>query len=1472
MKKVLLCVILAGVMVIEGAPAKSQTVQRDTAHEDALKARAEMPFCGVPKRALVHTMQQYKALKQEAVSKGRLAKRVMALSPKSFPVLTAKFADSGADDWPVNRMQQQLFDGPWPTGTMRDFYLDMSYSQFTVSGTVYGWQQVAHDQSYYSTHRTRFDNPNSKEFFKEVLDLTDASVDFTQYDNDGPDGLPNSGDDDGYVDTVWFISAGQQGDNNIWPHFYNYSLWFGNAYETKDLGANGSPLKVEDYLVVNALESFSTNMTGIGVFCHEFGHALGLPDLYDIDGSSFGIGAWSLMSQYSLIRTGAGNGQNRPVGMDAWCKAHLGWIVPEIISPGQTLHKTIRDSYRHPEAYILWRNGQPGDEYFLIENRQAFGFDQGIWNTGLLVWHIDNAKFKFGSGGVGWDNSGNADETHRGVDLLEADGRETFGDDGDPYPGASGNNRFDQNSTPNSHDYQGFDTGVAITNIVEVETDIIADLSIRTNLLTSTIASPGDEAFFRAGDEITIRGTAGGTDFKRYTLEYGEGLAPSVWTPIATSTTPVQESVLGVWNSSLIMNSGFYTIRLTVHDSQDILVTSVAVHIATDYQAGWPVAIEDRIIAPAAGIGDLEGDGDLEIVVGDAHVARSTAKLYVFDRHGKIKPGWPQQVFGPGRVAVTAPVLADLDQNGDLEIIATTNGQVYAFHHDGTNVVGWPKNLASGVSPAVRDLDGDGALEVIITDATANQIHVLSADGKEKPGWPQTNNEPPGFRGFRTTAALADIDGDGKVEVIAKDGLGKTYAWRHDGQAVLGWPAGPASPAFDGFTAPPVIGDINNDGKMEIIASAGKNIYGFTYEGKILDGWPVTVDATNIRIHLALGDIDGDGKIDVVAQSESVGADRRIYFDRLHVFNWQGKPLAGWPANATVKIARLNPTHNYTEITGPIIGDINGDNKAEILITDGQQLDAFNSFGQQLLEGWPKALPPIVEQGNVHFIHYYSPTLTDLDKDGDIEVVLGAEGYVTIWDLSAPYNNDGLQWSTWQGNGWHTGEYGFKVPQRNIPPQIAALPDTSFANDTMLEIALDDYVYDFNDAESSLKWSVLGNDSIQVTIAQDTRIARFAAPGFIGTKAIVFVVTDPQGATARDTMRVTALPAIGFEADLAPRHHGNGNVTISDWVQAGRFVAALDTAQINPNEFQRADCAPMLSCGDGRLTISDWVRAGRYAAGLDSVVSACGPEQPSSSTAAAKNVALAAAEAEPRIIRVVNIRFSRGQVDTLAVELVSQGDENAVGFSLNFDMEALTFKEVILGSGATGATLNVNTSQIANGRVGVALALSAGRKFSAGTYPLVRVIVTVNSNTHADSTRLEFGDQLIAREVVEVNANTLPAAWIGGTFAIEKTTSVEETAGKVPSSFELGANYPNPFNPETTIAYAIPVQVHVTLRIYNLQGQLVRTLVDEQKSPGYYRIVWDGRNDAGIKVSSGLYLYTIIAGNFKATKKMVMLK
>ncbi|MEO8399905.1 MAG: T9SS type A sorting domain-containing protein, partial [Ignavibacteriaceae bacterium] len=101
---------------------------------------------------------------------------------------------------------------------------------------------------------------------------------------------------------------------------------------------------------------------------------------------------------------------------------------------------------------------------------------------------------------------------------------------------------------------------------------------------------------------------------------------------------------------------------------------------------------------------------------------------------------------------------------------------------------------------------------------------------------------------------------------------------------------------------------------------------------------------------------------------------------------------------------------------------------------------------------------------------------------------------------------------------------------------------------------------------------------------------------------------------------------------------------------------------------------------------------------------------------------------------------------------------------------------------------------------------------------------------------------------------------------------VETVEIKIPSEYKLEQNYPNPFNPTTNIKYQIPEDKHVSLKIYNIIGQLVKVLVDDNQATGSYSIQWDGRDNHGAAISSGVYLYRIEAGDFVTNKKMIYMK
>src|SRR5262249_22663388 len=150
---------------------------------------------------------------------------------------------------------------------------------------------------------------------------------------------------------------------------------------------------------------------------------------------------------------------------------------------------------------------------------------------------------------------------------------------------------------------------------------------------------------------------------------------------------------------------------------------------------------------------------------------------------------------------------------------------------------------------------------------------------------------------------------------------------------------------------------------------------------------------------------------------------------------------------------------------------------------------------------------------------------------------------------------------------------------------------------------------------------------------------------------------------------------------------------IADWVQTGRFAAGFDTATPG-GEFQRADTAPRSTLGNGAITISDWVQTGRYASGLDPITPAGGPSSPSNfagsqnstcancSSFSFNDLPVVFAVEQARTVRVANANGQRGQQVNVSVEIDSLGNENALGFSLNFNPNDLTFVSLAAGADA----------------------------------------------------------------------------------------------------------------------------------------------------------------------------------------------
>jgi M6 family metalloprotease-like protein len=430
-------------------------------------------------RAIRQTRQRITPMLAPAYSSAQLAANAAAVTgTMSIPVLAGLYGDA-SEPYTQAEYQNRLFGDGAGSVSLSEYYQEISGGLFSLSGQVSNWISLSSPASYYepdSLTDERYGRVG--EFLRDVLTGADAAVDFSQFDNDGPDGTPNSGDDDGYVDVAAFIypaEASSCGGPGIWPHRWRYEAHWGTAYTTNDASASGGFIRVSDYVVQAGLQCWDRGIMGSGTIAHEMGHGLDLPDLYDTDKGdgtdSEGIGHWGLMA------SGNWNEQLSPAHMSAWSKDFLGWVdVTVAVSNQAGLQLQSIQSSRS-----VVRVDVPGTrEYFLLANRQRTGSDLHLHNTGLLIWHIDDDVIDAKS----FYNRVNSDAHHKGVDLEEADGLAHLdrsvnrGDPGDPYPGSTGNTTFDAGSMPNSLSYQGGLSGLAIRNVSHVSGVITFDLTV----------------------------------------------------------------------------------------------------------------------------------------------------------------------------------------------------------------------------------------------------------------------------------------------------------------------------------------------------------------------------------------------------------------------------------------------------------------------------------------------------------------------------------------------------------------------------------------------------------------------------------------------------------------------------------------------------------------------------------------------------------------------------------------------------------------------------------------------------------------------------------------------------------------------------------------------------------------------------------------------------------------------------------
>lgn len=374
-----------------------------------------------------------------------------------------KFADGHDLEYYKNVINGKDFtdEGEGYVGSVRDYFLAQSNGQFELDFDVVGPVTMSNKYGYYGGDSEYQKDEKVYEMIKEASDAIQDQVNLKDYDWDG----------DGEADQVFFLYAGlgQASSNNastIWPHESELRYW--------PCGVLSYPTgKINTYACANELQPETQGSSryisaGIGTICHEFSHCLGFADMYDTSGGG-GYG----MSVFDVMDQGSYNGNGFvPCNYTAFERIYAGWVEPiELIDPATVKDMKSVSDYGRPFIMYNYKNT---NEYFLMENRQNTGWDEGLYGSnGLLITHVNYVPSRWAN------NSVNAStQKIQCCTVVNADGsREisnTLSLQGDLYPyeskGVTMNDEFTDDSEPASKLYNkntdnSYALGIPITQI-----------------------------------------------------------------------------------------------------------------------------------------------------------------------------------------------------------------------------------------------------------------------------------------------------------------------------------------------------------------------------------------------------------------------------------------------------------------------------------------------------------------------------------------------------------------------------------------------------------------------------------------------------------------------------------------------------------------------------------------------------------------------------------------------------------------------------------------------------------------------------------------------------------------------------------------------------------------------------------------------------------------------------------------------
>ena len=432
------------------------------------------------------------------------------------------------------------------TGSARDYFRDNSTGTFTPQFDVVGPFNLPNNYKFYGENDPN-DNDNDKNPVQMIVDACakadSAGVDFSIYDTDN----------DGIVDNVFVYYAGYNeaewgSDDTVWPHrwgIYPTAMYGGGNYTGSVASVTFDGKRVEDYACTSELRGNSgSNMAGIGTFTHEFGHVLGLADMYATDGADHQtLSYWNIMDGGAYLNSG-----RTPPAYNAFERFQLGYLTPTLLPqyPQNVTLDTLTTSNKAylispTEAHNLNASNPNPVEFFLLENRQKAGWDKALPGNGMLVYRIVYNKND-------WENNvPNNDPAKMGVDIMEADGIASDATlSGDPFPGTANKTSYELVLRAGTKLYKKISNITETGGIIAFKVDKIAAIETNATSLSFTAEVNATSALQNITvTSVNLSGTGltcsiTGTDASMFTLN-GNGTLPLSGGTLVLSFTPASE-------------------------------------------------------------------------------------------------------------------------------------------------------------------------------------------------------------------------------------------------------------------------------------------------------------------------------------------------------------------------------------------------------------------------------------------------------------------------------------------------------------------------------------------------------------------------------------------------------------------------------------------------------------------------------------------------------------------------------------------------------------------------------------------------------------------------------------------------------------------------------------------------------------------------------------------------------------------